>query len=176
MTERPILFSAPMVHAILEGRKTQTRRVIKPQPNEDQKFTGTVVESTDSKHEGCVRFHNGLFGFEHSPTYVKFPYGQVGDSLLAIECRGVVDVETTDPPLMFPRINLEITDLSVERLQDISEADAMAEGANPMLVPPDGGSCPHIEGFRDLWESIYGVGSWDANPWVWVIEFKRVKP
>jgi hypothetical protein len=77
-------------------------------------------------------------------------------------------------PRWASRITLEITDVRVERLQDISEADAIAEGAEPILVPPDGGSCPHVEGYRTLWESINGEGSWDANPWVWVVEFAQV--
>lgn len=79
-------------------------------------------------------------------------------------------------PRWASRITLEVTDVRVERLQDISEADAIAEGAEPLLVPPDGGSTPHVEGFRSLWESINGPGSWDANPWVWVITFRRITP
>ncbi len=78
-------------------------------------------------------------------------------------------------PRAASRITLEITGVRVEKLQEISEADAMAEGATPVLVPPDGGSAPHVEGFRVLWESINGAGSWDANPWVWVLEFRRLE-
>ena len=77
-------------------------------------------------------------------------------------------------PRWASRITLEITGVRVERLNDISEADAMAEGASPVLVPPDGGDQPHVVGYRDLWESINGAGSWDANPWVWVVAFRRV--
>lgn len=84
------------------------------------------------------------------------------------------------PSLFMPRHAtrslLRIVSVRVERLQDISEADAMAEGAEPVLVPPDGGSCPHYQGFMELWKSINGAVSWDANPWVWVIEFERVTP
>lgn len=77
-------------------------------------------------------------------------------------------------PRWASRITLEITNVRVERLQNISEADAMAEGTPPVLVPPDGGDQPHVVGYRDLWESINGAGSWDANPWVWVVAFRRV--
>ncbi|MES1979589.1 MAG: hypothetical protein V4451_16225 [Pseudomonadota bacterium] len=79
-------------------------------------------------------------------------------------------------PRWASRITLEITDVRVERLQDISEADAKAEGCEPLLVPPDGGSYPYVEGYCELWETINGAGSWDENPWVWVVEFKRVAP
>lgn len=69
------------------------------------------------------------------------------------------------------RITLTVTDVRVQRLQDIRENDAMAEGAPPVLVPPDGGSCPHVEGFRDIWNTIHGPEAWDANPWVAAISF-----
>ena len=90
-------------------------------------------------------------------------------------------------PRWASRITLEITGVRVERLQDISEADARAEGATPIPDPCDhtrlacadigcAGPRPYTEGFRSLWQSINGPGSWDANPWVWAVEFKRVKP
>lgn len=78
-------------------------------------------------------------------------------------------------PRWASRILLEIVSVRVERLQEISEADSMAEGAEPVLVPPDGGSCPHRQGFLELWQSINGPDSWASNPWVWVVEFKRVE-
>lgn len=76
-------------------------------------------------------------------------------------------------PRWASRITLEVTAVRVERLQDISEADAIAEGAEPILVPLDGGSSPHIEGFRELWTHINGADSWSANPWVSVTTFQR---
>jgi hypothetical protein len=79
-------------------------------------------------------------------------------------------------PREFSRISLKITNVKVERLQHISEADAEAEGAEPILVPPDGGGAPHVEGFQALWTSINGAASWEANPWVAVYTFERVKP
>lgn len=84
------------------------------------------------------------------------------------------------PSLFMPRIAtrslLRIVSVRVERLQDISEADAIAEGAEPVLVPPDGGSCPYYQGFMELWQHINGAESWKANSWVWVITFERVAP
>lgn len=80
-------------------------------------------------------------------------------------------------PRKYSRITLEITDVRVELLQDISETDAAAEGARPTLAPLDsvrlGAGGTAKEGFRQIWESINGAGSWDKNPWVWVVEFRR---
>ena len=70
------------------------------------------------------------------------------------------------------RLTLELTEMRVERLQDISEADAIAEGTEAVLVPPDGGSAPYVEGYRMIWESINGPASWEANPWVWCLSFR----
>jgi len=186
MKERPILFSGPMVRAILEGRKTQTRRVVKPQPGCDPR---------DDEHLDMGRC----------------PYGQPGDRLWVREAwhtderdleyaRAKHEDAMSDSPIYYradpendnagctwrpsihmprwaSRITLEITRVRVERLQEISEKDAIAEGADPYLHPvhPGREGLRHVDGFRSLWESINGPGSWDANPWVWVIEFKRVE-
>jgi hypothetical protein len=193
--ERPILFSAPMVRAILEGRKTQTRRVFKP---ERMTWTADGRYQTHSMRSGrMVETGSGPF---HPNDWLHYcPYGVPGDRLWVRETwaacgsdvRFRADQRHPDDypganfqpwrsPIHMPRwasrITLEVTGVRVERLQDISEADAMAEGAAPVLVPPDGGSAPHVEGFRELWESINGAGGWDANPWVWVVEFRRIKP
>jgi hypothetical protein len=80
-------------------------------------------------------------------------------------------------PRWASRLTLEITDLRVQRLQQISEEDAMAQGAPPVLVPPDGGSAPHVEGFRDWWDRNAGGRpgwAWADNPWVWALTFRRV--
>ena len=83
-------------------------------------------------------------------------------------------------PRWASRITLEITGVRVERLQDISEADAVAEGAEPIEIGGETGveasEWSHREGYMRLWEQINGPGSWDANPWVWVVEFRRVTP
>lgn len=193
MKERPILFSAPMVRALLNCTKSQTRRVVKPQP--------TIPE----------------IGREWIPSAgCRCPYGQPGDrlwvreawrteasydaikpSLLPVGLRDTLAVpfwydadlcgNTSGTPGLQPgkyrpgmfmpreasRILLEIVGVRVERLQDINEWDAIDEGVGgDVKVAP----CFAVERYRALWESINGPGSWDANPWVWVVEFKRVTP
>lgn len=128
MKERPILFSAPMVRAILSGSKTQTRRVVKPQ-------------------------HLG----------VRCPYGQPGDRLW------VVSPADDYPTRRASRITLEIVSVRVERLQEISQEDAAAEGVEGVNTGD------FVTAYARLWESINGPGSWDQNPWVWVLQFKQVK-
>ena len=181
-TEHPILFSSPMVRALLDGRKTQTRMVVKPQPSNE------------------VDAVFGSFAFGPPLHERTSPYGIPGDRLWVRETWATTKsvqagfnghiAYKSDPqeqhtgpwkpsihmPRCFSRISLEITAVRVERLQEITEADAMDEGAEPVLVPPDGGSAPHVEGFRALWDTINakrGFG-WDADPWVWVIEFRKV--
>jgi len=189
MTERPIIFSTDMVRAILDGKKTQTRRVIKPCS------TATVVNKN---------------GQEEHPEWVytlaKCPYGQVGDRLwvreaFAKRADGIVDqimyreqyynlIKMLDLPdvsirwkpsiHMFrkdSRIDLEITEVRVERVQEITEGDAIAEGIPPFA--PDGeerrSTIPRKH-FSVLWDSINakrGYG-WAVNSWVWVISFKRL--
>ena len=79
-------------------------------------------------------------------------------------------------PRWASRIDLLVTDVCVQRLRDITEDDAKAEGAPATLVPPDGGSAPHTAGFIEIWGKINGAGSWDANPWVAAITFERIRP
>ena len=165
MTERPILFSAPMVRAILDGNKTQTRRVVKLKPDYMETF---------------LRLPNKV---------ACCPYGQPGGRLWVREtfedCESALHscvlyradggtpgtkwTPSIHMPRWASRITLEITGVRVERLQDISEEDAISEGT-PF---PCGG---WVGGYQKLWESIHGPGSWDLNPWVWVVEFKRVTP
>ncbi len=191
--ERPILMSGPMVQAILDGRKTQTRRVVKPVPPPDSHWDDAAkLFAIDGSSLGVMR---------------SCPYGWTGDRLWVKEgysrcvcdaCEkawpkegkpghGVTyraDGERADwvyqSPIFMPRwasrLTLEITEVRVQRVAKISEADAMAEGAAPMLVPPDGGSAPHVEGFRALWDSLNakrGYG-WATNCWVWAISFRAV--
>lgn len=175
MKERPILFSAPMVRALLDGRKTQTRRVVKPQP------TATREEAIRTYGKG------GTFILEAGFFGVRCPYGQLGDRLWVRETWGAcagspvyrADDNATCPdggrwkpsihmPRWASRITLEVTGVRVERLQDISEEDAIAEG-----VPEQRGD-PWA--FQCLWDSINGARercSWAANPWVWAITFSR---
>ena len=205
--ERPILFSAPMVRAILAGTKTQTRRVVKPQP----------------RRVDCgVPFGDAPAWARAEPgsMVMRCPYGQPGDRLWARETWARDDEDGVlmyradvgrdmnanaweqgrlegapryrwRPSIHMPRwasrITLEITGVRVERLQDISEGDAIAEGVNRfhgMLKDEDAAAFNRIgpvefNGFPIirygvLWESINGPASWDANPWVWVVEFNRV--
>lgn len=200
MKERPILFSAPMVRAILAGTKTQTRRVVKPRKDPDY---------------GCELSPGEIAGDEHAARLC--PYGQPGDRLWVRETFAKIDGQTqpwieTDyratythgdrlgdtlglkkrwtPAIHMPRaasrISLEITAVRVERLQDISEAAAKAEGVHRNIDGLwSGGVWKHLaqpnrygdpcNAFCDLWASINGGESWDANPWVWVVEFKRVQ-
>lgn len=227
MKERPILFSGPMVRAILEGRKTQTRRVINPQPKmhrTDNEAVPSQVTGFELNHYG-VSFlgeveTEGTNSDRHAharPMFtIKNPYGQPGDrlwvreslgrrpaSLLGIQAKNGVEeafyradeepVLNPDgfnycptwknkvcPPMHMPqwasRISLEITEIRVERLQDISELDALAEGAEPCDhrgYHTDQYTC----GFKTLWDSINSKRDfgWDTNPWVWVVRFKKVE-
>lgn len=216
MKERPILFSAPMVRALLAGTKTQTRRVVKwrgLQQGLNRGFSGLQVERSGSN---WVLTSPTRTSHEYRSVPMPRPYGEPGDRLWVRETfqplfadgfdHYTSDWETgkgyavryvaTDgraewidgddnisdrckPAIHMPRwasrITLEITDVRVERLQDISEADAIAEGVSM----PDGTPTPpefwsYRQEFGCLWQSINGPGSWDANHWVWVIEFKRV--
>lgn len=207
MTERPILFSAPMVRAILSGAKSQTRRLLKPQP------LGGAPELL--QHLVAHGHHRWATDEPDEDLIWKCPYGQPGDRLWVREAFAIVPrtayrcsegVQQTlrpdddhdaaiyregwtrskggfrwRPSIHMPRwasrITLEVTGVRVERLQDISEADAIAEGVN---VHPDHHGKPRdsiyspVQAYRDLWESINGPGSWDANPWVWCVEFRRI--
>ena len=182
MTERGILFNGTMVRALLDGSKTQTRRVVKPQP-----------------YEGGRPEHWSI-----SELSQFCPYGQPGDRLWVREtfaylgtnkrgphayCADTDDGERIrvdapwKPSIHMPRaasrILLEIVSVRVERLNEISEGDAQAEG---WQYRPDVSDDPDVhtdaarDWYSDLWEQINGAGSWDTNPWVWVIEFKRVTP
>lgn len=191
--ERPILFSGPMVRAILSGRKTQTRRVCK-----SIIWTGGKPFPPNTPH------HYGEIA-----SIKQCPYGKTGDLLWVRETfasneqAGIHPAEAqwvyraTDetwgeeyeawkwkPSIFMPRaacrIILQVTDIRVERLQDISEDDAKAEGATPINIagePCAPGVNPQAyrEGFCHLWQSINGFDSWENNPLVWVVEFKPIK-
>jgi len=187
MKEHPILFSTAMVHAILSGEKTQTRRVVKPPPD------GITALNISGR----------AWGFGDSTGMRKSqrscPFGAAGDVLWVRETwhdlggLGVIvfkadpNVEKTvtgirwKPSIHLPRraarIFLEITGVRCERLTDISEADARAEGVqreHTGIGPGYGWSYRY--GFMNLWDSINGPRGfgWEKNPWVWVIEFKKI--
>ncbi len=208
--ERPILFSAPMVRAILEGRKTVTRRAVKgfQIPAEDTSIPigdrqrWSAIGQRDPRYGFCVFGSTEAECAKELEVYAPCPYGKPGDRLWVRETHSFVpDPEEpagysqvlyaadgqqygkNRPSIhMFrcdSRILLEITDVRVERLQDISRADIRAEG---LLCPPELASDDVSPNYRDwypvawreLWEST--GGDWNANPWVWVVEFKRVTP
>lgn len=207
MKERPILFNGEMVRAILYGRKTQTRRVVKPQPTTEPIF------EWNGKSKGFAGIQSshtdkGLRAMEY-----YCPHGKVGDRLWVREtwqgfrqvnieyneweemespkdrhdylfepvykADGKSFAEKWQPSIFMPReysrILLEITDIRVERLQNISRGDAMAEGCPfPNMAA---GENP-VDWFSTLWDSLNGKDPqkcWSANPWVWTIQFKMVK-
>ncbi|TCK39684.1 hypothetical protein B0G84_5024 [Paraburkholderia sp. BL8N3] len=211
MKERPILFSGPMVRALLDGSKTQTRRVLKNQPPEDVSpitvahYEPTVINWRGEEEPGSVIF--GAYSAD-GEWGSKCPYGEPGDRLwvretfahmyrgnAAPEMRRDDDVVycadgfTPDeyvygswkPSIHMPRwasrITLEVTRVRVERLQDISDADAEAEGIDFLRRVPDADeTLAPRQLFMCLWDSINesrGLG-WNANPWVWVVEFKKL--
>lgn len=218
MKERPILFSGPMVRAILSGQKTVTRRAMKHQPCRQP-----------------VMVPNGGANFWSNPLYIEgammgsqnhgCPYGQPGDRLWVREAwLADAQLDSIAPrdlsqgePILYPadgnvrqtgcamvsqgrgrpsihmprwasRILLEVTDVRVERLQDISEDQCIAEGIEGCIPgcqsPYDGDGAPECDcmnlsyedSFQALWTSINGAKSWSSNPWVWVVEFKRIQP
>ena len=237
MKERPILFSAPMVRAILEGRKTQTRRVVKPAPQmvTDKRVVPWTGDATALQHllesngHGCRYGHPGdrlwvretwctdsSLDAQRPSSFIAWPVKYLADN--AARTCGAIFGNTngkTRPSIYMPRwasrITLEVTGVRIERLHDITEADAMAEGFQPKPWGPwwqgyrdmGGLSLVHQESpgesppdwmiepkrmqdrpwlnrsafseFRALWWSINGADSWDANPWVWAIEFKRLE-
>lgn len=206
VVERPILFSGDMVRAILDGHKTQTRRIIKPQPVR----THSEVWQLSEKHW----MHQWIPG-QHAGPVAHCPYGRPGHRLWVRETwlpdppmdgtwdyyaftDGViynfdalpeqfrspehVMYEASQPDVnlrwkpsihMFrwaSRITLEITRVRVERLQDISDQDAVREGVEALdSFDPEFGARGT---FRELWQSINGETSWDENPWVWAVEFE----
>ncbi|OZQ45261.1 hypothetical protein [Klebsiella variicola] len=228
MKERGMIFNAEMVRAILDGRKTQTRRIMKVQPESNQ--LGLLLITDSTKHSDIGKYHwaeSNATGNHVRSKLFSCPFGAVGDQIWVRETfQGpLFDYELMDeyledsskfekpefcqyaadgghrpeyqdaddnlrhgwrPSIHMPRwasrILLEITDVRVERLNAISQEDAQAEGMEltgwrPTYSDPDSGGevMTPYDNFAQLWESIYGEESWKANPWVWVIEFKRVE-
>ena len=188
MKERGMIFNSEMVLAILDGRKTQTRRPVK--------------FPVHDKNLGCELAGNELAGELSAGNYLNSAFGKPGDRIWVRETWAEAGASAPDlklyranypehvpsiyenvppaeeirwtPSIHMPRtasrIQLEITDVRVERLRSMSQDDARAEGVIAASGPMEAGLA-----FRELWDSIYGEESWKANPWVWVIEFKRVE-
>ncbi|KPF66085.1 hypothetical protein IP84_16850 [beta proteobacterium AAP99] len=254
MKERPILFSAPMVRAILDGTKTQTRRVVKPQPpkecthagpvmgtysgiavprfywqtaedfdqaekedkdllfwpaaddEESDEFTADIyglggMECPYGSEANCLKaadrlwvkegvFQHNNFGFPlgSSTPIEQTMFNGNGERVWSYAADGITEKKTGTRssrcmPRWASRITLEVTGVRVERLQDISEADAKREGVQredfgwvDYLMPSTQITLTAAQSYRTLWESINGPDSWTANPWVWVVEFRRVHP
>lgn len=219
MTERGMIFNDEMVRALLDGRKTQTRRIMKNQPAGDYPDTPALVRNVGPGFQ--------WYGSYGESSIFNCPFGAVGDRIWVREtfqgplvseelfeeylahsekfetpqyCEYAADggakpeyCDLNDnlrhgwrPSIHMPRwasrILLEITSVRVERLNDISQEDAQAEGMEltgwrPTYSDPDSGGevwTPY-DNFAELWQSIYSVGSWLSNPWVWVIEFRRIE-
>lgn len=189
---RPILFKGAMVRAILSGQKTQTRRIMKHQPRDD--YTEIRVEYPHGRAMATYRAFPD--GGSARWGICECPYGKIGDRLYVREQFGIADIgdsvgyvyRATDPdwqlsdgwkwrpsihmPRAASRITLEITGVRVERVADISEGDAYSEG----VVLPDPEVETYYSGFKTLWKSINGEGSWEDSPWVWCITFRRLTP
>lgn len=204
MKERPILFSAPMVRALLNGRKTQTRRAYKNRKHPDAGCDMAACELAREKQHVIDR---------------SCPYGRPGDRLWVRETHrpifgqtcGLIAVDYQADPREkwerlgdqigtptkwtpsihmrreYSRIQLEIVSVRIERLNDISYEDAISEGMadHAKVIPCNKNFDETSEQcarrlrwpqrqYENLWNKISGAGSWDANPWVWAVEFKRV--
>ncbi len=211
-----MIFNAEMVRAILDGKKTQTRRIMAIQPEHSELGLRRVIDSKNgrdngkyfwsqsdarglkmrSKVFGCpygevgdriwVRetYQGPLFDYEHMESYLEDSSKFYKPEFCVYRADGKPAPEFYDaddnlhcgwrPSIHMPRwasrLTLEITGVRVERLNSITESDAEAEG-----VTDTGFGDLLVDGYRYLWKSIYGEESWAANPWVWVIEFKRVE-
>ncbi|WP_370602552.1 hypothetical protein [Citrobacter cronae] len=246
MKERGMIFNREMVRSIIDGRKTQTRRIMAIQPEHSELGLRRVIDSKNGRDNGKYFWsQSGACGLKMRSKMFGCPYGEVGDRIWVRETWSDVNLEGSpavayraddevydlmedeslldeggsfnyqDPrvckyqfaawhsdlisgiegnwrpsihmPRWASRITLDITDVRVERLNGISETDAEAEGID-MEALFDSQDCydciadhnmtgrPTAKGaFKYLWESIYGEEGWKSNPWVWVIEFKRVE-
>ena len=216
MKERPILFSAPMVRALLDGSKTQTRRVVKRLALEwlpplggfnsefvalpgnglsPYGFAGDRLRVKEAAWMWCERVPDGKTATGRDKwRYVPMreaPVHYAADNP-KMPMLDVVSPSTGNKwgwrlkigrflPAWASRITLEINAVRVERLQDIGEVDARAEGARNLDVASGRetldpysrqGSC--VAHYKHIWQEINGPGSWDANPWVWCISFRRI--
>lgn len=211
MKERGMIFNGEMVRAILDGRKTQTRRPIKWKQTRfteiGEREDGSKWPWSEDAEHACDFWHPCPFGAVGDRIWVRETFCTIDDTQYGggkwVDYRATPKFEASHPagwdcapndaealkwrpsihmPRWASRILLEITDVRVERLNAISQEDAQAEGMEltgwrPTYSDPDSGGevLTPYDNFAQLWESIYGEESWKANPWVWVIEFKRVE-
>ena len=232
--EHPILFSGPLVRAILDGKKTQTRRIIRPPHGIGWVAGGPIIRTAADLADPWFRWEREQSFAELEFRDVRCPLGKPGDRLWVRETWRLTDFASYDtdrysaavemradgarpfrkeggpemlhercdwrPSIHMPRwasrISLEVTDVRVQRLQEITEAEIGTEGVRlddggvaacaferaeyyQSGGSPIGGRSPEVCGFAALWDSIYGRsagGSWGENPWVWAVSFKRVQP
>lgn len=187
MTERGMIFNGEMVRAILDGRKTQTRRPVKF-PVHDKNLGCELAGNELAGELSAGNYLNSAFGKPGDRIWVRETWNKYGGLLTYRADHDWIDdmrketvctakwVPSIHMPRWASRILLEITNVRVERLNSISDADAKAEGC----CYGRGGGVPDFavtpaDHFPTLWASIYGEESWKSNPWVWVIEFKRVE-
>lgn len=205
-----MIFNGEMVRAILGGRKTQTRRPIKWKQTRFTEIGEREDRSkwpwSEDAENACDFWHPCPFGAVGDRIWVRETFAALApgsyeqvkpqegcchylryaatDRLAKLDAdvRGYKWVPSIHMPRWASRILLEITDVRIERLNDISQEDAQSEGMEltgwrPTYSDPDSGgdTCTPYDNFAALWESIYGAGSWMANSWVWVIEFKRIE-
>ncbi|HBQ4919228.1 TPA: hypothetical protein ACXAMQ_001376 [Klebsiella pneumoniae] len=200
MKERGMIFNSEMVRAILDGRKTQTRRPIKWKQTRfteiGEREDGSKWPWSEDAEHACDFWHPCPFGAVGDRIWVRETWNKYGGLLTYRADHDWIDdmrketvctakwVPSIHMPRWASRILLEITDVRVERLNAISEEDARAEGIidggclNCGEPEPCGCANPEpdaTDAFAYLWQSIYGQDNWNANPWVWVIEFKRVE-
>ncbi|AYO80141.1 hypothetical protein [Sphingobium yanoikuyae] len=231
MTDRPILFSAPMVRALLDGRKTQTRRIMKVQPPKEEDFGGSVFGLCPAVADG-VKMHS-LNQYKNLPKHptkwdldgsvgvarrAGFPmeydarfaigdrlwvketwrahraYDQYRPGLIGTESRIWYEADGRDncdqhgkgrPSIFMPRwasrLTLVVTDVRVERLHKISEADAQAEGVDRLVMYDSGAFYAGFPegtyrcGFAGIWSHINSAEAWEANPWVVAVSFDVIK-
>ncbi|ENH0814092.1 hypothetical protein ABV228_003942 [Escherichia coli] len=208
MKERGMIFNGEMVRAILDGRKTQTRRPVKF-PVHDKNLGCELAGNELAGELSAGNYLNSAFGKPGDRIWVRETFCPVDDTQYGgekwVDYRATPKFEASHPagwdsapndaealkwrpsihmPRWASRILLEITDVRVERLNAISEEDARAEGIidggclNCGEPEPCGCANPEpdaTDAFAYLWQSIYGQESWNDNPWVWVISFKRVE-
>ncbi|HGO5656481.1 ASCH domain-containing protein, partial [Klebsiella pneumoniae] len=200
ISERGMIFNAEMVRALLDGRKTQTRRPIKWKQTRfteiGEREDGSKWPWSEDAEHACDFWHPCPFGAVGDRIWVREAFrvhSRATDVATLVYkasernswteqtrrvpvavCNKPATPEKWTPSLHMPRwasrILLEITGVRVERLRSMSQDDARAEGVIAASGPMEAGLA-----FRELWDSIYGEESWKANPWVWVIEFKRVE-
>ncbi|MCC6454470.1 MAG: hypothetical protein IT328_05965 [Caldilineaceae bacterium] len=185
MTDRPIIFSAEMVRAILEGRKTQTRRVIKPQPDHFHKFSDGILRPQIGLREIECLYKPGMTLWvreaftgdwrgngQPSPTFINY---RADSEIPEQYSSNAYWRSPIHMPRWASRITLEVVSVRVERVQDISDDDAVEEGVDRTNT-----SIPTyaIQRYRKLWDTINAKRgySWESNPWVWAITFRRLEP